>query len=307
MIKKIRDYFESTLVKLFNRLDKPSLENRILLGQILSQQLLAITRANHLSEVEFKIFSQHREDGIIQYLIRHVQIPNKMFIEFGVGDYRESNTRYLLLNDNWKGLVIDSEKKFITRIHSYDWYWQHDLTAIHALITRDNVDNLFTDNCFSGDIGLLSIDIDGNDYWIWDAISAVQPRIIICEYNSVLGKKHAITIPYQADFNRTKAHFSNLYFGASLKALCILAEKKGYKFVGADSSGSNAFFVRNDVAQDITHHTCEEGFVQSVSRESRDIRGHLTFTSGYDRIKLIADKTVFDLVSQKEVLIRTLI
>jgi hypothetical protein len=123
----------------------------------------------------------------------------------------------------------------------------------------------------------------------------------------VFGKDLAVTIPYDAEFNRTKAHYSNLYFGTSLRSLCLLAEKKGYLFAGSDSSGTNAFFVRNDVAQNIPQRTCEEGYVEGISRESRDTRGHLTFISGNDQIKLIADKKVFDVLSQKEILIKEII
>jgi hypothetical protein len=309
MIQKLKlyDHFESYLIALFNRLDKPAIQNRLLLGQILSQQVRATTHVDSLSDVEFKIFSQHNEDGIIQYLIYRVPISVKIFIEFGVEDYRESNTRFLLMNNNWKGLIMDSQSKYISRIQSYDFYCQRDLKAVQAFVTRDNINDLFRNHGLTGDIGLLSIDIDGNDYWVWDAISTVQPRIVICEYNSVFGKDLAVTIPYDSDFFRTKAHYSNLYFGTSLKALCILAEKKGYQFAGADSSGSNAFFVRNDVAQNISHYTCEEGFVQSVARESRNPQGRLTYISGSDRIKLIANKKVFDVLAQKEVLIKELI
>jgi len=307
MIRRLSNFFESSLVALFNRLDKPAHENRLLIGQILSQQVRTTPRVNNLSEVEFKIFSQNGEDGIIQYLISHVSIPNKIFIEFGVGDFRESNTRFLLLHDKWKGLVIDSEKKFVSRIRSYDFYWKHDLNAVHAFITKNSVNDLFKEHGFAGDIGLLSIDIDGNDYWVWDVITIIQPRIVICEYNSVFGKDLAVTIPYYAEFNRTKAHYSNLYFGASLRALCLLAEKKGYRFAGSDSSGSNAFFVRNDVAQNIPQRTCEEGYVQGIARESRDTHGRLTYVSGRDRIRIIAKEKVFNILTQKEVVLQELL
>lgn len=294
-------YLQNLLIKLFNRLDKPVIENRILLGQLLINAQRTITKPVSLSEVEFKVFSQHREDGIIQYLLRFVPIENKSFIEFGVGDYRESNTRFLLVNNNWKGLVIDSEKKFISRLKTYDFYWQYDITAIQAFINRENINELFVKNGFQGDIGLLSIDIDGNDYWVWDAITVIQPRIVICEYNSVFGKNHAVTIPYDQNFNRSKAHYSNLYYGCSLKALCILAEKKGYVFVGAETSGTNAFFVRKDVAQNLKVYQCDNGFIENVARQSRDKKGRLSLISGIERLKCIADKKVIDILTGKEI------
>lgn len=300
------EYFENLFIKFFNRLDKPAIENRILLGQLLINTQVSVNNPTNLSEVEFKVFSQHREDGIIQYLIRTVPIENKIFIEFGIGDYRESNTRFLLVNNNWKGLVIDSEKKYISRLKKYDFYWKYDLTAIQAFVNKENINSLFSNYGFQGDIGLLSIDIDGNDYWIWDAITIVQPRIVICEYNAIFGKEHAVTIPYDPNFNRTNAHYSNLYFGCSLKALCVLAEKKGYVFIGADSSGTNAFFVRQDVANNIIPRKCEEGYVANNARESRDENGNLTFISGKERIKCIAEKKVINVITGEEIFIKEL-
>ncbi|HOV98711.1 MAG TPA: hypothetical protein PK595_03955 [Bacteroidota bacterium] len=306
MFNNIHNWFEKILLKLFNRIDKPAIENRILLGQILSQRVKQIDKPISLADVEFKIFSQHREDGIIQYLISHIPIENKTFIEFGVEDYRESNTRFLLMNNLWKGLIFDSEKKYISRIRTSNFYWKFDLTAEQAFITKDNVNELFEKFGFKGDIGLLSIDIDGNDYWVWEAITVIQPRIVICEYNSVFGKDYAVTIPYNPNFNRTKAHYSNLYFGASMKALCFLAEKKGYYFIGADSSGTNAFFVRKDVAQNVPHTTCDDGFIEKIAREARDSKGALTFISGEACKKIIENMIVLEITSGKEICIRDL-
>jgi hypothetical protein len=303
LLQKALAPFESFLITIANRLDKPAIENRLLLGHILSQQVKTTNNIKNLTDVEFKIFSQHREDGIIQYLISHIPISNKIFIEFGVGDYRESNTRFLLLHNNWKGLAIDSEKKFVSRIRSYDFYWRHDLTAIQAFITKNNINDLFKDYGFTGDIGLLSIDIDGNDYWIWDTITIIQPRIVICEYNNVFGKDLAVTIPYNEEFNWKR----DLYYGASLRAWCLLAKKKGYIFAGSDSSGTNAFFVRNDVAQNIPEHTCEEGYVQGVPGDLRDTQSRSTYISGEYKIKLIAHKKVYDVLAQKEVVLQELL
>lgn len=202
----------------------------------------------NLSEVEFKVYSQWGEDGIIQYLINKVEIANKVFVEFGVEDYTESNTRFLLKNNNWSGLVIDGNKENIEYIKKDNLYWKYDLTAVHSFITKKNINQIFIDQGVLDEVGLLSIDIDGSDYWIWKNIEVINPVIVICEYNSIFGKDLAVTVPYKDDFERTKEHYSNLYFGASLKALCILAEEKGYKFVGTTSAGNDAFFIRNDAA-----------------------------------------------------------
>jgi len=279
---------------------------RILLAKMLVENVRNKGDIDNLSEVEFKVFSQFEEDGIIQYLISRISIKNEIFIEFGVQNYKESNTRFLLINNNWKGLVIDHNCKNVEYIKSDEIYWKCNITAVCKLITRENVNDIFSSNGFEGDIGLLSIDIDGNDYWVWEAIEVINPRIVICEYNSVFGCEHAITIPCNPNFNRTKAHYSSLYFGASLPALCYLAEKKGYNFVGSNSTGNNAFFVRKDLAYPFKKYTAKEGYVYSKVRESRDRRGRLTYISGEDRRKIIENLEVYDVKTEGKKKIKNL-
>ncbi len=249
----------------------------------------------NLREVEFRVFSQWGEDGILQYLLGRVPVNRELFVELGVEDYRESNTRFLLMQNNWRGLVVDAGRENIESIRRSDLYWRHELTGICSFITRANVNDLIRQAGFEGDVGLLSIDIDGNDYWVWQAIDIIRPRIVICEYNSVFGRRSAITVPYQADFRRSRAHHSNLYFGASLPALCRLAEAKGYVFAGSNSAGCNAFFVLEEFSEGIHRHSADEGYVYSLARESRDRRGHLTHASGADRLSLIRSMPVYDI------------
>jgi hypothetical protein len=123
--------------------------------------------------------------------------------------------------------------------------------------------------------------------------------LVVVEYNSVFGPRHAITIPYDPGFVRTRAHYSNLYWGCSLKALCGLAERKGYAFVGSNSSGNNAHFVRRDRAAGIPILTPEQGYVESRFRESRDRDGRLTYLSGHKRLEAIKDLKVYDLDRQE--------
>ncbi|OGB67585.1 MAG: NADH dehydrogenase [Caldithrix sp. RBG_13_44_9] len=300
LLKKILKKITSPLLSKIHSLEQDIEQNRILLAQILIKELAEKKDPLRLLDVGFKVFSQWDEDGIIQYLISRVPIENKMFVEFGVEDYHESNTRFLLIHNNWRGLLIDGNPSFIERIKKSELYWRYDLTAINAFVTKDNINELISSNGGKGDIGLLSIDIDGNDYWIWQAINIISPRIVICEYNSIFGCKVPITVPYEEQFNRTDAHYSNLYFGASLKALCLLAVQKGYSFVGSNSAGSNAFFVRKDISSNLLTMDCQTGYVKSKARESRDKNGHLTYVSGDDRIKLIEHLKVFDVEKHVE-------
>ncbi len=279
---------------------------KLLMGKSLIHKAKEHGIYGNIRDAEFKVFSQFGDDGIIQYLINSMSIEEKEFIEFGCGDYMEANTRFLLLNDNWRGLVIDSNRKDIQRIRRQDIYWRHDLQVVQAFVDRENINEIFSNCGFSGRIGLMSIDIDGNDYWIWEAISVVMPAVVICEYNSVLGAANAITVPYNPRFERTGAHPSNLYWGCSLKALCVLAEKKGYCLVGCNSHGNNAYFVRNDSLGDLKQVTAEEGYIESKFRESRDSRGRLTYISGRERLRVIEDMPVIDIEAKNQITIKAL-
>jgi hypothetical protein len=248
-----------------------------------------------LREYEFRVYSQWGEDGIIQHLIRRVPIANPVFVEFGVQDYKESNTRFLLQNDNWSGVVMDSSAADIETIRGDMIYYRHNLRAVCAFIERENINRLLTENGISGDIGLLSIDIDGNDYWIWQAIECVSPRIVICEYDNLLGCTLAVVSPYDRLFEKTKAHYSYLYGGASLPALARLGNAKGYSLVGSNSAGNNAFFVRNDLLGTLRPVLPQETFARARFRNSRDTSGKLTFLGYEESLALIADMPLLNL------------
>lgn len=245
-------------------------------------------------EVEFKVFSQFGEDGIIQWIIHNTKIENKVFVEFGVENYTESNTRFLLMNNNWTGLIIDGCKSNIEYVKSSEYYWRYDLTAIAAFVTKDNINDLIQQSGISGDIGLLSIDIDGNDYWILDCINCIQPRILICEYNSVFGSDKKVSVPYDPKFIRSKKHYSNLYFGASIAAFCNWAYQHNYYYIGSNSAGNNAFFVRKDCFDKNKVPECYNNFKESKFRESRDENGKLNYIKGNLRLKEIKEMELVD-------------
>jgi hypothetical protein len=272
-------------------------ELKLLTGRLLANQVRAT--AQSFREAEFKVFSQFGDDGIIQYLIARLDIPQGLstFVEFGVQDYSESNTRFLLLNDNWRGLVMDGDERSMESVKARDMYWRHDLTALCRWIDRDNINEVLQKSGFSGPIGILSIDIDGNDYWVWQRIEVVQPIVVIAEYNSVFGARQAITVPYDPAFNRTKAHYSNLYWGASLSALASLGRSKGYAFVGSNLAGNNAYFVHESYLGrgGVVALAPEQGYVESRFRESRDERGRLTYLGGAARRQIIAGMPVYDI------------
>lgn len=228
---------------------------------------------------EFKVFSQTGEDGIIDYILSKVGIKNKTFVELGIQDGRECNTANLSINFGWKGLLIEGNRAYANEAKKY--YAGKPITVINAFLTKDNINNLLYENGMKGEIDLLSIDIDGNDYWVWNEINAIKPRLVVIEYNSSLGHR-PITINYVPDFERFRAHKSGLYYGASLSALAKLGKSKGYILVGCCSTGFNAFFVRKDIAKNkLSELLPEETFYQerkdrSLDRQFEDIR-HLKF------------------------------
>lgn len=247
------------------------------------------SKIQDLSETEFKVYSQWGEDGIIQYLIDNINISEKIFIEFGVQNYTESNTRYLLINNNWSGLVIDGSQEYIDYIKKDEIYWKYNLKAECDFITAENINDIILRNGIKGKIGLLSVDIDGVDYWVWKAINCIEPDIVICEYNHRFGKEEAVTVPYKADFVRTEENNTNIYFGASIKALEKIAVEKGYSLVGVSSNGGNVFFVKTNLLNEkVVKKEIDEVFVHGKFRESRLPDGNLAYLDLKEEMKILA-------------------
>lgn len=274
-----------------------SQERSLLLQAELLNQHGRPSKLTKLSDAEYRVFSQWGEDGIIDWMVTQLPDINRSFVEFGVQNFRESNTRFLMMSRNWRGLVIDGAEKNIADIRSQDISWRHELSARCAFIDKDNINELIAEAQYGGDIGLLSIDIDGNDYWVWESIYIINPIIVVCEYNAVLGDLLPLSIPYEADFYRTRSHYSNLYFGASIRALVKLGESKGYAFVGTTSSGCNAFFVRKDHAENIKNKLSNIVAYPSFVREARDTSGRLVFVGGGKRQKIISHLPFVDPIS----------
>jgi hypothetical protein len=275
------------------------------LGRIESRQNQMINYKN-FNDYEFRVFSQWGEDGLIQHLIGQVDIPNKIFIEFGVEDYSEANTRFLLENNNWAGLIIDGDKRSIEYVKRDIVSWAHNIIAKCAFITKENINEIITNSCIFGDIGLLSIDIDGNDYWVWEAIDCVSPRIVICEYNSLFGAKAKVTIPYRPLFKRDTCNYDIVYYGASLSALEHLGQQKGYSLVGSNCAGNNAFFVRNDVIGNLQRLTPEQAYKPVQFREYFAIDCDHPFYDLAGILEHLKEKELYNIDQQKVMSIQDL-
>lgn len=296
---KLRDTLPR-LIQLDRRLDEVKLNQ----GLILSE-MHRLKQSRRLVDYEFKVFSQWGEDGILQYLTRCLDIPNRTFIEFGVEDFFESNCRFLLMKDLWNGFVIDGSQANIDRLESSYFYWRYPLQARVAFVDRDNVGALLEESGFDKEVGILSVDVDGVDYHLLDALDGWRAAIVVVEYNSLFGPTRRVTVPYDAAFQRNRAHWSNLYWGASLPAFAHLLQGRGYALVGVNSMGSNAFFVRRDLLNEsVVESSVGSAFRDSVFREGRDEAGRLTFRSAIASASSIATLPLLDLATGQTVAVR---
>ena len=257
-------------------------------------------KINTLKDIEFSVFSQFGEDGIIDWIINRIPKIEKIFLEIGTQDYWESNTRFLLKMRNWKGYIFEASKKDVSKIKSQRIYWQHKIQVTQAFVDKENINKLIDKNVSEKDIGLLSIDIDGNDYWIIEEIKNLSPSIIVCEFNSNYGDIHKISSIYDSKFERSKKHFSNIYFGASIQALKSMLQKKGYFFLGTNSAGVNAFFVREDLRDNFKNKIKTIEIFPSNIRESLDEKGRLTYEKSSESIKKIYNMEVYDFDEKKK-------
>jgi hypothetical protein len=257
--------------------------------------------SSDIARAEFKVFSQFGEDGIIQFLVQRVPIENEIFVEFGVESYRESNTRFLLDHAVWRGLVIDGGEAHKRFLEVSGLAWRTRIQAVTAFIDRDNINDLIAGAGIEGDIGLLSVDLDGNDYWILEAIDVVAPRIVVVEYNSLFGAERAVTVPYDPAFVRSEKHYSQLYWGASLAAVSQLAERKGYALVAGNRAGVNAFFVRDDLLGDIPRRTVADCWRPAQFRDARGRQGELTYLDDdHANLVLLRDMPLVDVAGDRE-------
>jgi hypothetical protein len=197
-----------------------------------------------LTAQRFRVSSQNQEDGLTLALLREVGETSRRFVEIGSG-LSGGNSGFLARECGWSGLMVDGHAAHMTQVGRRFPM----VTAVAAWVTRENVNDLIAANGFAGDVDLFSLDLDGNDYWIWQAMTACSPRIVILEYNSMFGPDRSVTVPYDEQFDRHRHH--TMYYGASLTALTRLAARKGFRLVAVEPTGVNAFFLRDGLAPHI--------------------------------------------------------
>jgi len=256
-----------------------------------------------LEDAELKIFSQGGDDGIIDYLLFSLNIKKPKFVEIGIQNYTESNTKFLYDRTSAKGLIIDIEQNLTEKVKMYTNIWKGDLKILEREINSDNINSILYENNFSKELDLFSIDIDGVDYWVINELNQDFSKIVVCEYNSVFGADLKITVPNLKKFNRTNYHYSNLCFGASLKALIELLASKNFIFLGCNLLRNNAYFISKKYSKKIHLNFPDleniSMYTDSNLRESRKKNNRLNYLSGRKKIEEIYNCEVFDLASKK--------
>jgi hypothetical protein len=202
----------------------------------------------NLRNFEEKVFSQNREDGSIREIFRRIGAGNRFCVEFGIEDGTENCSRRLIEQDGWSGVWLEGSPEFVASAR--ERFSAYPVRIENAFIDADNIEELFRRTGVPNEPDLLVIDIDGNDFWVWQAIRAFSPRVVVMEYNGSCGPTVDWVLPYNPTH---RWDFSNRY-GASLSALARLGSEKGYALVGCDSCGVNAYFVRRDLLGDAFSH-----------------------------------------------------
>ena len=225
-----------------------------------------------ITESGFKLFSQFEEDGLLLYIFAIIGMKQKTFVEFGADDGINSNTANLHFNHDFTGLYLDGNEKAIERGRYF--YKKHgnprvaNPTFKQAFITAENINQLIKDGGLTGEIGLLSIDIDGNDYWVWKAIDVISPQVVIIETHNEFGMNDII-VPYDPEYFYPGKHPT--YHGASPVAMTKLAKKKGYRLIGSNELGFNFIYLREDLANDFLPEVTVESLLKHPSNaEARE-------------------------------------
>ena len=292
----------SKFLNLFNK--NTRIKNDIEIKALIGKSILISKRKNYLNfeninDAEEKIFSQNGEDGIIDYVLETLDIKDPKFIEIGVEDYIESNTRLLYHIRNSQGLIIDQSIDVNKLSKNLD-LWKGRIKVIKEAVGPNNINEIVRKNYFNKNLDLFSIDIDGLDYWIIKELPKNFSKICVAEYNPLFGSELEITVPNIKNFDRTDYHYSNLCWGVSLKGLINIMKEKNFIFLGVNNLKNNAFFINKNYQNLFKKiilgiNSKLENYVNHDFKESRDKRGKLTNLSSEEQLKEIKDCQVVDI------------
>ena len=257
------------------------------------------SKVNKLSDVDYKIFSQNGEDGILDYLLYQLKIEKPKYIEIGVGDYTESNTRFIFERCSPKGTVVDCLENLEEKIKKNFSLWKSELKIVNDFVNPNNIIKIMREADTLNNLDIFSLDIDGIDYWILKELPKDFSKIAIVEFNPIFGKNLKVSVPNIINFDRKKYHYSNLCFGMSLQAAIEIMNEKNFYFVGTNLLRNNAFFISKNYKKEKYFKNLMINNIENSTdanfTESRDIKGNLNFLNYQKRVKEILECEVIDL------------
>jgi hypothetical protein len=267
-------------------------------------KLDAQTPISNLWDCEVRVYSQWGEDGILSYLTNALKIAKPKIIEFGVGNFAECNSRFLAEAYNASVYGIDGRKDLISNAKNMDVYWRGSIHLFQDWITPTSAPaHLEKALTLMKGLDILSLDIDGNDFWVMNSLNLSNIKIIVCEYNPIFGGLESVCVPRDDYFDRTKAHYSWLYYGVSLRSWINLMEKSDHRFIGTNRAGNNAFFIKKEFFDALNLAEIDEEDLQQYVdwriREGRDQNGSLLYENIDQQIHLLTHYPLIDTVSGK--------
>lgn len=253
---RVADYLSRPVRDSLRGYAPPDAATQLLLSHSYRQMVASGAQLPAFSDVGFKAYSQTDEDGLLLFIFSLIGTTNRKCVEICASDGIECNTANLLINHGWTGLLFDGNPELVRRGKAFYQANRSTYVAppsfVCSWIKRDNINDLLRQNGFAGEIDLFSLDMDGVDYWVWEAITAIEPRVVVVEYQDIIGPERALTVPYAEDFDAWKYPSTDgmpNFCGASLAAFVKLAKRKGYRLVGCNRYGYNAFFVKNGLGE----------------------------------------------------------
>jgi hypothetical protein len=253
-----------------------------------------------LWDAGYSVYSQWGEDGILDYLCRALGIERPHYLDFGAGDVCLSNGRWLLQSRGGSGVFVDARDDLSRTLSESDLSLYTDSTAIQSFLDYKNSPSVLEEATkrLGGVIDIFSLDLDGQDYWVLNSLLKLNSKVIVLEYQAYLGPSLAITVPRSKVFDRTSAHFSWIYYGASLGAFTHLLSDRGYVLIGSNRQRTNAFFVRKDLVSNSPLSGLKvpslESLCDSRGGESRNSSGELVGVQGFGRRELISETSWTD-------------
>ena len=274
----------------------------------LGQASVLASRANSSSfqdlwDAEVKVFSQWGEDGILDFLCERLRISKPKVLEIGAGNFKECNSKFLAENRSASAYLVDGRTDLISSVNRDSLIWKTHLFAVNTWVSPNNIAEICQDASLKlNGIDILSLDIDGNDYWVLDSCPLEEVRVVVLEYNPLFGSEYPVTVPRDDKFVRREKHSSCLYYGASLRAFIELMNSRNFDFIGTNRVGNNAFFIKSTELEKIGLRPRQELSVYTDwrIRETRDPTGKLSLKSGAERVSEIGYLPLVNLQNHEE-------